>query len=187
MSDTNDKSIATTATASAGKAAEYWVSRNGEPVSGPYTIDELRHLVSGRMGETLQYLGKVLITDLAKADAMEEWVTVDRVLAAAPGDNTTDHWVSRNGQMSGPYTIASVADWAKNGRIRYTDQVKNIAMPEWLTVERALSQAGFSVPPPPPAHPARRPASVSTPAAYSPQPQQKGMFAKLVDTFKSRE
>ena len=48
----------------------YHVSRNGQ-MYGPYTLDELRRYVA---------TGNVLPTDLAKNDAMPEWLPVEQIL-----------------------------------------------------------------------------------------------------------
>ena len=129
------------------ESSDYWVWKNDQ-MSGPYTVEQLRDLVMGEVkGTTIRQLGKILISDLARSHAMSEWVTVDRVLATTFGDNTSDYWVSRNGQMSGPYNLDTMAGWVRNGRILVSDLTKNIAMPEWNSVGQVLDQRGFSLPP----------------------------------------
>jgi hypothetical protein len=50
----------------------YQISRSGQ-IYGPYTLDDLKRYLAS---------GNVLLTDLAKSDAMADWIPVSQLLAA---------------------------------------------------------------------------------------------------------
>ncbi|WP_263382403.1 DUF4339 domain-containing protein [Granulicella arctica] len=55
----------------------YHVSRNGQ-MYGPYTLEDLQHYVRS---------GNVLLTDLAKNEAMLEWIPVEQILGSVGTGN----------------------------------------------------------------------------------------------------
>jgi hypothetical protein len=98
-----------------------------------------------RCSPDVRSLGFIRITDTA-TDSAGKVSRVDHLLASVPGDNHMDYWVRRaGGPLSGPYDLAGLADWTKNGRMLSSDETKNIALPEWSTVGAVLAASGISI------------------------------------------
>ena len=138
--------------------SQYWVHRDGT-TTGPYSLEQVRGFVLPPLyGAGHRELGRIWITDQVKNIAMPEWVSVDKLLRDTGGDNKSDYWVRRGGQLSGPYNIEILYEWVTNGsgRIMITDEAKNIAMLEWVSVGQVIRDATRdqpgSPPPPPPPH-----------------------------------
>jgi hypothetical protein len=74
----------------------YQISRNGQ-IYGPYTLDDLKRYLAS---------GNVLLTDLAKSEAMPDWLPVARILAQDGGSVHVPPSVSPQPE---PYTVAGTA------------------------------------------------------------------------------